>query len=119
MRKQRLRESLPQLTWGDSANARVVAALVRAHVQGEMIRVLWDHTRPILLDLHRSGVRAANTWRTIPSETGDDAARGTGRDQSASTHPVTTADTAGISTSSTPTPSATQGRGWFRRGRNR
>jgi hypothetical protein len=40
----------------------------------EIIRLLWERTRPILLELHRRGVPAAHTWRTIPKETGDEPA---------------------------------------------
>ena len=72
LRKQRLRDFLPQLGGGEPANAeRVETALALAEVQGEIIRLLWERTRPILLDLRRDGVPAARTWRTIPKEIGD------------------------------------------------
>ena len=75
LRKQRLRDFLPALGGSEPANAgRVEAALLLAEVQAEIIRMLWERTRPILLDLRRSGVPAAHTWRTIPKET-DDGAR--------------------------------------------
>jgi hypothetical protein len=75
LRKQRLRDFLPQLGGGNPANAeRVRATLVLEEVQGEIIRLLWERTRPILLDLRRRGVSAARTWRTIPKETGDEPA---------------------------------------------
>jgi hypothetical protein len=75
LRKQRLRDFLPALGGSQPANAgRAEAALVLAEVQTEIIRMLWERTRPILLDLRRSGVPAAHTWRTIPKET-DDGAR--------------------------------------------
>ncbi len=73
LRKQRLRDLLPRLAGDDPAIAdRVRRALGLAEVQGEIIRLLWDRTRPQLLDLRRRGVPAARTWRTIPKETGDD-----------------------------------------------
>jgi len=75
LRKQRLRDFLPALGGSKPANAgRVETALLLAEVQAEIIRMLWERTRPILLDLRRSGVPAAHTWRTIPKET-DDGAR--------------------------------------------
>lgn len=66
-RKQHLRELLPQMCDTETAS-EVRAALVVAEAQGQIIRVLWDLTRPILLDLRRRGVPAARTWRTIPKE---------------------------------------------------
>jgi hypothetical protein len=76
LRKQRLlRDVLPALGGSEPANAgRVEAALLLAEVQTKIIRMLWERTRPILLDLRRRGVPAAHTWRTIPKET-DDGAR--------------------------------------------
>jgi len=72
LRKQRLRDFLPQLGGGEPANAeRVETALALAEVQGEIIRLLWERTRPILLELHRSGVQADPRWLTIPKEIGD------------------------------------------------
>jgi len=75
MRKQRLRDFLPQLGGDGPANAkRVQTALGLAEVQGEIIHLLWERTRPTLLDLRRRGVPAARTWQTIPKETGDEPA---------------------------------------------
>lgn len=75
LRKQRLRDFLPQLGGNEPAKAeRVRTALVLEEVQGEIIRLLWERTRPILLDLRQRGVPAARTWRTIPKETGDEPA---------------------------------------------
>lgn len=75
LRKQRLRDFVPQLAGGNPANAdRVQRALGMADVQGEIIRLLWERTRPILLDLRQRGVPAARTWRTIPKETTDEPA---------------------------------------------
>jgi len=71
LRKQRLRDLLPQLG-GKPANAkRVETALALAEVQGEIIRLLWERTRPILLERHRRGESADPRWRTIPKEIGD------------------------------------------------
>lgn len=73
LRKQRLRNSLPQVC--DPASAKSVQdALFVAEIQGEIIHLLWERTRPILQDLRRRGVSAAHTWRTIPKETGDEPA---------------------------------------------
>jgi hypothetical protein len=70
LRKQRLCGFLPALGGSEPANAgRVQAALLLAEIQTEIVRMLWERTRPILLDLRRSGVPAAHTWRTIPKET--------------------------------------------------
>lgn len=75
MRKQRLRDFLPELGGGESAIAeRVRIALKFDEVQGEIIRLLWERTRPILLERRRNGVPAARMWRTIPKETGDELA---------------------------------------------
>lgn len=73
LRKQRLRDFLPEMD-GPANAGRAQKALILADVQTEIIRMLWERTRPILLDLRRSGVPAAHTWRTIPKET-DDGAR--------------------------------------------
>ena len=73
LRKQRLRDFLPQLAGNDPANAdRVRAALAMGEVQEEIIRLLWERTRPELVRLRRRGVPAAHKWRTIPRETGGD-----------------------------------------------
>lgn len=74
LRKQRLRDFLPELGGSGPANAgRVEGALMLAEVQAEIIRMLWERTRPILLDLRRRGVPAARMWRAIPKETEDGA----------------------------------------------
>lgn len=70
-----MRDFLPQLGGDEPANAKGVdKALVLDEVQGEIIRLLWERSRSILLDLHRCGVPAAYTWRTIAKETGDELA---------------------------------------------
>jgi len=75
LRKQRLRDFLPVLGGGEPAgDERVRIALASDEIQGEIIRLLWERTRPILLDLRRDGVPAARTWRTIPKETGNEPA---------------------------------------------
>lgn len=76
LRKQRLRESLSKMAEADPANYAepVRAALELDEIREEIIRLLWERTRPILLDRHRRGVPAAHTWRTIPKETGDEPA---------------------------------------------
>jgi hypothetical protein len=75
LRKQRLRDFLPKMCENDPARAEeAAAALFRAEIQGEVIRLLWERTRPILQDLHRCGVSAASTWRTIPKESGSESA---------------------------------------------
>lgn len=76
LRKQRLREFLPELTAHDPNSERVQTALLLDELQGEIIELLWERTRPILLDLRRRGVPAARTWRTIGTETGDEPAPG-------------------------------------------
>ena len=74
-RKQLLCDFLPALGGGESADAeRVTTALLVAEIQGEIIRLLWERTRPILLDQHRRGVRPDPRWRPIPKETGDEPA---------------------------------------------
>jgi hypothetical protein len=74
LRKQRLCDSLSELGGGNTANAKTVrTALELVEAQGVIIRLLWERTRPVLLGLRRSGVRAAPKWRTIPKETGDEA----------------------------------------------
>lgn len=71
MRKGRLRYFLPRLTGDDPAGAeRLRSALTPAEDVEQIIGLLWDRTRPQLLDLRRRGVPAARTWRTIPKETG-------------------------------------------------
>ncbi|SOE07429.1 hypothetical protein [Streptomyces sp. Ag109_G2-15] len=70
LRKQCLRAFLPRMADAD----RVRMALELADIQGQIIRELWARTRPALLDLHRRGVPTAQTWRTIPKETGDPGA---------------------------------------------
>lgn len=75
LRKRYLRESLSKLAETDRAYAdHVRRALELSETQSEIIRLLWERTRPILLDLHRRGVSTAHTWRTIPKETGDEPA---------------------------------------------
>jgi hypothetical protein len=75
-RKQNLRECLSMLAEAFPAhNAEPLrAALELEEVQGEIIRLLWERARPILLTLHRAGTRPAQTWRTIPKETGHEPA---------------------------------------------
>lgn len=75
LRKQRLREFWPKMGGGDvEGDNRVRTALEMEKVQGEIVRLLWERTRPILLDLHRRGVRADLRWRPIAKETGPEAA---------------------------------------------
>ena len=75
MRMQHLRGHLPKLGGDQPAGVKMVQeALKVAEVQQEIIRLLWERTRPILLDLHRRGVPAARKWRPIPKETGDEPA---------------------------------------------
>lgn len=71
-RKQNLRECLSMLAEAFPAHAAgpMRAALELEEVQGEIIRLLWERARPILLTLHRAGTRPAHKWRTIPKETG-------------------------------------------------
>ncbi|MFF6954695.1 hypothetical protein ACFZAD_39605 [Streptomyces iakyrus] len=69
MRRQRLRAFLPTM----ADDERTQSALALADIQGEIIRTLWERTRPKVLNLHRRGVPAAHTWRTIPKETRDPA----------------------------------------------
>ena len=75
MRMQHLRGHLPKLGGDQPAGVKMVQeALKRAEIQQEIIRLLWEWTRPLLLGLHRRGVPAARKWRTIPKETGDEPA---------------------------------------------
>lgn len=74
LRKRRLRDFLPQMVTGDPTHARVPTALIREQVQGEIIRLLWERTWPILLDLRRRGEGAARTWRAVAKETLDEPA---------------------------------------------
>jgi hypothetical protein len=71
-RKQNLRGCLSMLAEAFPAHAAgpMRAALELEEVQGEIIRLLWERARPILLTLHRAGTRPARKWRTIPKETG-------------------------------------------------
>jgi hypothetical protein len=74
LRRQRLREAQAKfaesLPADDAEPAR--RSLELAEIQTEIIRLLWERTRPILLDLYQRGVPAAPTWRTILKETGDE-----------------------------------------------
>lgn len=74
LRKQRLRESLSKMAemQPDFFGNWMQIPFKLGEVQEEIIRLLWDRTRPILLDLRRQGIQAAHTWRVIPKETGDD-----------------------------------------------
>ncbi|MFC7640158.1 hypothetical protein ACFQX6_03275 [Streptosporangium lutulentum] len=77
LRKRYLRDFLPQMAGGDpELSEDVRTALELADVQSEIIRLLWERTRPILLDLRRHGVSVAPTWRTIPKEAGDETVPG-------------------------------------------
>jgi hypothetical protein len=70
LRKQRVREFLTKLADADPEQAENVStALAMDDVHGQIIGLLWDRTRPILLDQRERGVRPAGTWRTIPRET--------------------------------------------------
>jgi hypothetical protein len=72
LRKENLRTYLPKMAAGNAKLAeKLRTALQLAEIQEEVIRLLWERTRPILLDLHQRGVPAAPTWRTIPRETHD------------------------------------------------
>jgi hypothetical protein len=72
LRKEHLRDFLPQMAMSSPAAAEHARrALELAQLQEEIIRLLWERTRPTLLDLHRRGVPAVPTWRTIPKETSD------------------------------------------------
>ncbi|MGK8491260.1 hypothetical protein [Nocardia asiatica] len=73
LRRRRLRESLEQLARADGTDERekaerLRAALNTAEIQADIVRLLWERTRPRLLDLRERGVRPARTWRTIPKE---------------------------------------------------
>lgn len=74
-RKQHLCNSLSKTAERDPVIAESIrVALDRAEVQGEIICLLWERTRPILLDLRRQGVSAAHSWRTTPKETSNESA---------------------------------------------
>lgn len=74
LRKQRLYESLSKMAETDPFGEAMRTPFALGEIEGKIIRLLWERTRPILLDLHRRGVPAAHTWRTIPKETGDEPA---------------------------------------------
>ncbi|MVU82332.1 hypothetical protein GPX89_34495 [Nocardia sp. ET3-3] len=42
----------------------VRAAIIGGRLYGQIIARMWDHVRPVVLDLHRQGVRPAPTWRS-------------------------------------------------------
>ncbi|WP_410675310.1 hypothetical protein [Amycolatopsis sp. cmx-4-68] len=72
LRKQYLGESLVRSAPDDNRfTLNVRRALRMAEAQSEIIRRLWECTRPDLLDLHQRGARAAPTWRTNRKEAGD------------------------------------------------
>jgi hypothetical protein len=71
VRRKYLADSLPQVVGNDPSDAETVTrALHMAESQSEIVRLLWERTRPILLDLRRQGLSAAHTWRTVPKEGG-------------------------------------------------
>ncbi|HEX7160978.1 MAG TPA: hypothetical protein VF223_07045 [Trebonia sp.] len=71
-RRRQLREALAKMADDELAHdaRKVEIALELDEAEAETIRLLWERTRPVLADLHRRGVAAARTWRTIPKETG-------------------------------------------------
>ncbi|HEX5120528.1 MAG TPA: hypothetical protein VFW65_35565 [Pseudonocardiaceae bacterium] len=73
LRKQALRKDLSMLADADPARmaAPVRRALLLDETQSEIIRLLWERTRPLLLDLHRTGVPPAASWRTVPTPDAD------------------------------------------------
>jgi tetratricopeptide (TPR) repeat protein len=74
LRKQRLHESLSKMAelQPDFFGNWMQIPFKLGEVQDEIVRLLWDRTRPILLDLRRQGIQATHIWRVIPKETGDD-----------------------------------------------
>lgn len=58
----------------DPVQAMMRNALEMEEIQAEIIRLLWERTRPVLLDLWRRGVRAAPMWRIVWKDTGDQPA---------------------------------------------
>ncbi|MEU1546187.1 hypothetical protein [Nocardia sp. NPDC005745] len=73
LRRRRMRESLEQLARVDGTDEREKAerfraALKNAEIQADVVRLLWERTRPRLLELRERGVRPARTWRTIAKE---------------------------------------------------
>ncbi|WP_194838800.1 hypothetical protein [Nocardia sp. XZ_19_369] len=69
IRKQFLYEGLPRLTGGDPRVAeQLKTALEVADSFAEIIDLLWDRIKPIVVGLHAQGVSAAHKWRTIPKK---------------------------------------------------
>ncbi len=76
LRKQHLHELvLPRMRM-DQSDGEYVREGMRemASASEEVIRLLWERTRPRLLDLHRQGVSASPTWRTTPKQASDNQA---------------------------------------------
>lgn len=46
----------------------------RTDALAEFVRLMWEHARPVLLHLHRDGIRPATMWRTVHKESGDSMA---------------------------------------------
>ncbi|MEO3928408.1 hypothetical protein ABGB07_31725 [Micromonosporaceae bacterium B7E4] len=69
LRIQRLREYLPQMFQQSPEHVEALRqTLGVADEQQEVIRLLWEHVRPVLIEQHRDGQRPAGRWRTIPIE---------------------------------------------------
>ncbi|MEV0726591.1 hypothetical protein AB0I37_27915 [Micromonospora purpureochromogenes] len=69
LRIQRLREHLPQMFEQSPEHVEALRqTLGVADEQREVIRLLWERARPVLLEQHRDGQRPADRWRTIPNE---------------------------------------------------
>ncbi|HEX3784180.1 MAG TPA: hypothetical protein VHX38_31365 [Pseudonocardiaceae bacterium] len=56
---------------GDLVAEKFRTALAMEEIQAEIIRLLWERTRPVLLDLRQRGVRPARKWLIVPTETAD------------------------------------------------
>jgi hypothetical protein len=75
-RKRGVRRSLSMMVEAGEGDPSYPAEAMRSalemeQIQGEIIRLLWERTRPVLLDLRRRGTRASPTWRIVPKETDD------------------------------------------------
>jgi hypothetical protein len=66
LRKQRMRESLSKMAESAYYAESVRRALGMDEIQTEITRLLWERTRPILLERRRRDVPAAHTWRDHP-----------------------------------------------------
>jgi hypothetical protein len=70
LRKEGLRKDLSMMADADPKRMGdpVRRALALDEAQSEVIRQLWERTKPLLLDMHRHGLPVAPTWRTVATD---------------------------------------------------